>query len=74
MSFSVWRLHFRPICFQLARLPSDDMSAVYNMKYLEQASDTKKSSIGAFSLKFDVHKVYVCFCCMKTEVLHFCKF
>nr|GFD38954.1 SNARE-interacting protein KEULE-like isoform X2 [Tanacetum cinerariifolium] len=37
-------------------LPSDDMSAVYNMKYLEQASDTKKSSIVPFSLKFDVHK------------------
>lgn len=43
--------------FQLARLPSDDMNAVYNMRFLEGSSDAKKNSIGAFSLKFDVHKV-----------------
>lgn len=42
---------------QLARLPHDDTSAVYNMKLLEGSSDTKKSSIGPFALKFDVHKV-----------------
>ncbi|KVH95479.1 Sec1-like protein [Cynara cardunculus var. scolymus] len=38
------------------RLPSDDMNAVYNMRFLEGSSDAKKNSIGAFSLKFDVHK------------------
>ncbi|XP_024993886.1 SNARE-interacting protein KEULE-like isoform X1 [Cynara cardunculus var. scolymus] len=41
---------------ELARLPSDDMNAVYNMRFLEGSSDAKKNSIGAFSLKFDVHK------------------
>ncbi|XAR70405.1 hypothetical protein NMG60_11027249 [Bertholletia excelsa] len=41
---------------ELARLPPDDMNAVNNMRFLEPSSDTKKSSIGAFSLKFDVHK------------------
>lgn len=41
---------------ELARLPHDDMSAVYNMRLLEGSSDTKKSSIGPFALKFDVHK------------------
>ncbi|KAJ9549845.1 hypothetical protein OSB04_022388, partial [Centaurea solstitialis] len=40
----------------LARLPSDDMNAVYNMRFLEGTPDAKKNSIGAFSLKFDVHK------------------
>lgn len=42
---------------QLARLPPDDMTAVYNMRLLEASSDSKKSSIVPFSLKFDVHKV-----------------
>ncbi|CAL5429761.1 unnamed protein product [Camellia sinensis] len=42
--------------FQLARLPPEDMNAVNNMRLLEGSSDTKKSSTGAFSLKFDVHK------------------
>ncbi|THG19433.1 hypothetical protein TEA_021952 [Camellia sinensis var. sinensis] len=41
---------------QLARLSPEDMNAVNNMRLLEASSDTKKSSIGAFSLKFDVHK------------------
>ncbi|KAF5954417.1 hypothetical protein HYC85_007273 [Camellia sinensis] len=41
---------------ELARLPSEDMNAVNNMRLLEGSSDTKKSSTGAFSLKFDVHK------------------
>ncbi|GFZ06956.1 Sec1/munc18-like (SM) proteins superfamily [Actinidia rufa] len=41
---------------ELARLPPEDMNAVNNMRLLEGASDTKKSSLGAFSLKFDVHK------------------
>ncbi|KAK9270270.1 hypothetical protein L1049_025847 [Liquidambar formosana] len=41
---------------QLAKLSSDDMNAVNNMRLLEGSSDAKKSSIGAFSLKFDVHK------------------
>ncbi|XP_057977797.1 SNARE-interacting protein KEULE isoform X2 [Malania oleifera] len=41
---------------QLAGLMPDDMNAVNNMRLLEGASDSKKSSSGAFSLKFDVHK------------------
>ncbi|PIN27089.1 Vesicle trafficking protein Sec1 [Handroanthus impetiginosus] len=41
---------------ELARLPPDDMTAVYNMRLLEASSDAKKSSIVPFSLKFDVHK------------------
>ncbi|XP_023729929.1 SNARE-interacting protein KEULE isoform X2 [Lactuca sativa] len=41
---------------ELARLPQDDMSAVYNMRFLEGSSDSKKNSLAAFSLKFDVHK------------------
>ncbi|XP_052210787.1 SNARE-interacting protein KEULE [Diospyros lotus] len=41
---------------ELARLPAEDMNAVYNIRLLEGSSDTKKSSIAAFSLKFDVHK------------------
>ncbi|KAL6986091.1 STXBP unc-18 S1 [Sarracenia purpurea var. burkii] len=41
---------------ELARLPPEDMNAVNNMRLLEGSSDTKKSSLGAFSLKFDVHK------------------
>lgn len=42
---------------QLARLTSDDRTAVHNMRLLEPASESKKSSIVPFSLKFDVHKV-----------------
>ncbi|KAH7832846.1 hypothetical protein Vadar_000567 [Vaccinium darrowii] len=41
---------------ELARLPPEDMNAVNNMRLLEGSSDTKKSSIGAQLLKFDVHK------------------
>ncbi|XP_015085902.1 SNARE-interacting protein KEULE [Solanum pennellii] len=41
---------------ELARLPQDDMNAVYNMRLLEGSTDHKKSSLGPFSLKFDVHK------------------
>ncbi|KAL5721457.1 STXBP unc-18 S1 [Ranunculus cassubicifolius] len=41
---------------QLARLSSDDMNAVNNMRLLEGASDNKKTSAGTFSLKFDVNK------------------
>ncbi|CAN4127538.1 unnamed protein product [Withania somnifera] len=41
---------------ELARLPEDDMNAVYNMRLLEGSTDNKKSSLGPFSLKFDVHK------------------
>ncbi|KAG6780970.1 hypothetical protein POTOM_013850 [Populus tomentosa] len=41
---------------KLARLPQDDMNAVNNMRLLAGASDTKKKSTGAFSLKFDIHK------------------
>jgi syntaxin-binding protein 1 len=33
------------------------MNAVNNMRLLAGASDTKKRSTGAFSLKFDIHKV-----------------
>ncbi|KAL2472441.1 SNARE-interacting protein KEULE [Abeliophyllum distichum] len=41
---------------ELASLPPEDMNAVYNMRLLEASSETKKSSIGSFSLKFDGHK------------------
>lgn len=41
---------------QLARLSSDDMNIVSNMRLLEGSSDAKKSSVGAFALKFDIHK------------------
>ncbi|ONK71704.1 uncharacterized protein A4U43_C04F11500 [Asparagus officinalis] len=40
---------------QLARLSADDVIAVNNMRFLGGA-DTKKTSGGVFSLKFDVHK------------------
>lgn len=43
--------------FQLAKLPPEDMNAVHNLRLLGGSSDTKKSSTGAFSLKFDMHKV-----------------
>eukprot|EP00261_Vitis_vinifera_P038715 XP_019079958.1 PREDICTED: SNARE-interacting protein KEULE isoform X3 [Vitis vinifera] len=42
---------------KLAGLLSDDMNAVNNMRLLEGSSDAKKSTIGAFSLKFEVPKV-----------------
>ncbi|CAM8957018.1 unnamed protein product [Rhodiola kirilowii] len=41
---------------QLARLSNDDMNAVTSMRLLEGSSGTKKSSGGAFMLKFDMHK------------------
>ncbi|XP_022759267.1 SNARE-interacting protein KEULE-like isoform X3 [Durio zibethinus] len=41
---------------KLAKLPPDDMNAVNNMRLLVPPSDSKKSSAGAFSLKFDIHK------------------
>ncbi|XWS49815.1 hypothetical protein CRYUN_Cryun12cG0035300 [Craigia yunnanensis] len=41
---------------KLAKLPPDDMNAVNNMRLLAPPSDGKKSSAGAFSLKFDIHK------------------
>ncbi|CAA2986981.1 SNARE-interacting protein KEULE-like isoform X2 [Olea europaea var. sylvestris] len=41
---------------ELARLSEEDTNAVYNMRLLEASSETKKSSIIPFSLKFDVHK------------------
>ncbi|XP_019160516.1 PREDICTED: SNARE-interacting protein KEULE isoform X2 [Ipomoea nil] len=43
---------------EVAQLPEDDMSAIYNMRLLEgsSSSENKKSSSGSFSLKFDVHK------------------
>ncbi|OVA10308.1 Sec1-like protein [Macleaya cordata] len=41
---------------QLARLSPEDMNAVNNMRLLEGSSDTKKNSIGGFSLKFDGQK------------------
>ncbi|KAL7150163.1 hypothetical protein ABFS83_05G091400 [Erythranthe nasuta] len=41
---------------ELARLSPDDRTAVYNMRLLEASSETKKSSIVPFSLKFDAHK------------------
>lgn len=33
------------------------MNAIHNLRLLGGSSDTKKSSTGAFSLKFDMHKV-----------------
>nr|GLL49277.1 SNARE-interacting protein KEULE isoform X2 [Ipomoea trifida] len=45
---------------EVAKLPQDDMSAVYNMRLLEGSSENKKSSSGSFSLKFDVHKLRAC--------------
>lgn len=45
--------------WQLAKLPPEDMNAVSNMRLLGGAPDTKKSSAGSFSLKFDIHKVKV---------------
>ncbi|XP_059442296.1 SNARE-interacting protein KEULE [Corylus avellana] len=41
---------------KLAKLPEEDMNAVHNLRLLGGSSDTKKSSTGAFSLKFDMHK------------------
>ncbi|XP_022025686.1 SNARE-interacting protein KEULE isoform X1 [Helianthus annuus] len=41
---------------ELAGLPDDDRRAIYNMRFLQGSSDSKKSSLGAFTLKFDAHK------------------
>lgn len=41
---------------KLAKLQSDDMNAVSNMRLLAASPETKKSSTTAFSLKFDMHK------------------
>ncbi|XVE57753.1 hypothetical protein DITRI_Ditri04bG0115000 [Diplodiscus trichospermus] len=41
---------------KLAKLPPEDMNAVNNMRLLAPPSDAKKSSAGAFSLKFDMKK------------------
>ncbi|KAK9177943.1 hypothetical protein WN943_027133 [Citrus x changshan-huyou] len=41
---------------KLAKLTADDMTAVNNMRLLGGALESKKSTIGAFSLKFDIHK------------------
>lgn len=41
---------------QLARLSSDDMNAVKNMRLLAAPPETKKSSIGGFALNFDKKK------------------
>ncbi|KAK9984562.1 hypothetical protein SO802_034087 [Lithocarpus litseifolius] len=41
---------------KLAKLPPEDMNAVHNLRLLGGSSDTKKSSTGTFSLKFDMHK------------------
>ncbi|XVF51634.1 hypothetical protein PTKIN_Ptkin04bG0200100 [Pterospermum kingtungense] len=41
---------------KLAKLPPEDMNAVNNMRLLAPSSEAKKSSAGAFSLKFDMHK------------------
>ncbi|KAH9649006.1 SNARE-interacting protein KEULE [Citrus sinensis] len=44
---------------KLAKLTADDMTAVNNMRLLGGALESKKSTIGAFSLKFDIHKELV---------------
>ncbi|KAK1578840.1 hypothetical protein Q3G72_033511 [Acer saccharum] len=41
---------------KLANLTPDDMIAVNNMRFLGGSIESKKSSIGAFPLKFDIHK------------------
>ncbi|KAF4366597.1 hypothetical protein F8388_004261 [Cannabis sativa] len=41
---------------KLAKLPPEDMNAVHNLKLLGGSTDTKKSSMSPFSLKFDMHK------------------
>ncbi|GMN32561.1 hypothetical protein TIFTF001_003733 [Ficus carica] len=41
---------------KLAKLPPDDMNAVNNLQLLGGSSETKKSSMSPFSLKFDMHK------------------
>ncbi|XP_050263795.1 SNARE-interacting protein KEULE [Quercus robur] len=41
---------------KLAKLPPEDMNAVHNLRLLGGSSDTKKSSTGTFTLKFDMHK------------------
>ncbi|KAF5460790.1 hypothetical protein F2P56_020632 [Juglans regia] len=41
---------------KLAKLPPEDMNAVHTLRILGGSSDTKKSTTGAFSLKFDIHK------------------
>ncbi|KAK3217972.1 hypothetical protein Dsin_011942 [Dipteronia sinensis] len=41
---------------KLAKLTPDDMIAVNNMRFLGGSIESKKSSIGAFPLKFDIHK------------------
>ncbi|KAG6634238.1 hypothetical protein I3843_12G103200 [Carya illinoinensis] len=41
---------------KLAKLPPEDVNAVHTLRVLGGSSDTKKSSTGAFSLKFDIHK------------------
>ncbi|KAL0884850.1 hypothetical protein Bca101_008831 [Brassica carinata] len=41
---------------KLAKLSSDDMSAVNNMRLLGSAVDAKKNTPGGFTLKFDLHK------------------
>ncbi|KVH90072.1 Sec1-like protein [Cynara cardunculus var. scolymus] len=41
---------------ELADLSPDDKNAVYNMRFLEGATDTTQSSNNAFSLKFDARK------------------
>ncbi|XP_051129759.1 SNARE-interacting protein KEULE-like isoform X2 [Andrographis paniculata] len=40
---------------ELARLPPEDMAAIYNMRLLETSSNTKKSSIIPFSLNKKKH-------------------
>ncbi|KAG8662168.1 SNARE-interacting protein KEULE isoform X2 [Manihot esculenta] len=41
---------------KLANLPQDDMNAVSNMRLLGGSLESKSSSTGAFSLKFDIRK------------------
>ncbi|KAI4315311.1 hypothetical protein L6164_028135 [Bauhinia variegata] len=41
---------------QVARLTSEDMNAVSNLRLLGVQPDTKKSLTGPFALKFDMHK------------------
>ncbi|KAL1812872.1 hypothetical protein DCAR_0625131 [Daucus carota subsp. sativus] len=41
---------------ELAKLPDEDMNAVYTMRKLDGSSDTKKSSMRPFTLKFNVNR------------------
>lgn len=50
----------------------DDMNAVNNMRLLGGATDTKKSNMSSFTLKFDMHKVDVLYDMISSSTASFC--